>query len=104
MTTECLVITIIIFTIVLVFLRARRKRYAFGVLPLMLVPVAYLIGQPISRLIVAGFALKTADVMNVIIILSLVIACIMFGFLSNGIELKRTRAAYFILCGGFTLI
>lgn len=103
MVVECIAIVLIILLISFTFLRAKRTNYAMVTVPLVIVPVSYILG-----FLVAYFWIKNPQIKMVAMmtadLLGLIIACIILGAFSFKIASKRARLSYLCISGGFLVI
>ncbi len=104
MVIECISILIIISALVLAFLRAHRKKYAFSIIPLIILPAMNLISYPLSAYLSYAFGILEEQTRNSIIVAALVVSCIALGMMSSNFSIKKNRHAYIIICGVYTLI
>lgn len=92
MAGECFVITIIMLAIVLMFVRAKRKRWAVAAAPMCILPainsiVSYVCTKFLHISIDLNFAL-------IIIIIGIMISCIWVGICAMLIAGKKSRVTY----------
>ncbi len=104
MVIECISIILIIFLLIFAFLRARRKKYAISMIPLMILPGLHLISYPISYYLHRTFDIAEKQTQNVITVIALIISCIALGIMSSSFNIKKNRIAYIVICGIYTLI
>lgn len=105
MVAECWVIMILIGAMVGIFVRRGAQKQGVAILPLLLVPFAFLIAGPLSRSLASVFSFVAFAFLRICITLvGLVAACVLFGLLSGNMGGRRTQKAYMILCSGFSVI
>ena len=96
----CLLVAVILWIMTVAFWRAKRKNWSLAVIPLGIVPLVTGVGMVIAEDI---FNCRTTFVVPMILIVtSLVGACIWIGFASAMlIKTKKMRAYYIIVAVGF---
>lgn len=103
MIVECIAIVLIVLLISFTFLRAKRANYAMVTLPLIIVPVSYIVGFLAAYFFIKDLGTKMV-VMMFADLLGLIIACIILGAFSFKIPSKRARLSYLFISGGFLVI
>ena len=101
MVVESLAILLLLLIIEVVFLRAKRREHAVQIAPLLILPAGHFLVNLVPDLI--RFQL-TATVKTSVDVLCLAIAVSLLGIFSVRFTRMRTRAAYLLTCGGFTVI
>lgn len=102
---ECLSIIVLIGIFIVTTARTGRHTAALSLLPLLSVPLFYLLSAPLSGLLISILpATNRLAVMVAATVLGLVIACVLFGMLCGNYGTRRTRRGYLVMCGGFSLI
>ena len=101
MVVESLAILLLLLIIEVVFLRAKRREHAVQIAPLLILPAGHFLVNLVPDLI--RFQL-TAAVKTSVDVLCLAIAVSLLGIFSVRFTRMRTRAAYLLTCGGFTVI
>lgn len=103
MVVESLAIISIVLAVAFVFLRARKTAYAYGILPLLLVPVMKL-ATPVILPLLSFLKADTVNLQIGILLVALLAACIQFGIISAQFKSRRAKIGYVVLCGLFTMI
>lgn len=104
MTIECVVIVGIILIMSFIFWRRRHIQWLWATLPLMLVPLSYvvvnfLLGE-LFKITVSG----VSGVAGVIVMIAAVgISCVWLGLVSNGFKNKKTRVSYITVANTFNV-
>lgn len=105
MLVECWVIVILICAMAVIFIRRGAPQQGVAILPLVLVPLSYLVAGPLSRVLDPLFPTLSFALFRIsITLVGLVIACVLFGLLAGNMGGKASRRVYMILCGGFSVI
>lgn len=103
--TESLAIIFILLVMSYMFMRNGKVATAVSVLPLMIVPGAYLISGPIATVLAPWLSMMTVpEIRVVIVIIGLIITGIILGIISVQITQKVLRRGYLFLCGSFTIV
>ena len=103
MLVECATITIIIGAIFFVFLRGRKVKSAFFTLPLVVVPLVHILGYPLSKWISEFTSINVLTIYTVVDILAFFAFLVIAGLLLKNFRSRKTRVAYTISSGAFTL-
>lgn len=101
MLLESIVILMILGLLAVLFLRRKRRDYAVGVLPLMMVPGFHVLVRIARDLLpwdFSNYVLAGADV------LGLAVSVMLLGMISVRLRSKKARAVYLLLCGGFSIV
>ncbi len=101
MVVECIAILIIIVAIFFVFLRSHKPKSALSTIPLMAVPTMHLLGIPLSKWL--STVLPTVDIVIAMDIVGFLLFVVLAGVFLKHFHSKRTKAAYFVASGIFTL-
>ena len=101
MVVECVAIVVVLLAIMLVFLRSHKKSYILAIVPLLFVPVAFLITTLLSHKLV-GMPLGVFRISGTL--LGLVSACLMLGILASRMKSKKRRYIYLVTSGMFLLL
>ena len=101
---ECWTVILVLLLVVGVYLHRGKNRLAMAVLPLVLVPLAHVIGAPVSVWVEDVFPGDSAFLQIAIDVAALVVANMIFGAFSRGYQGKGSRRAYMVLCAGFTVL
>ena len=104
MVVECVTIVLIILLVTAIFLRARRKDYAFTTFPLLILPLMHILSAAFAHPLTKVFPLDVNGVTVAIDATALVVSCIVLGVVSNTIPSKKSRNVYLIVCGTFVVI
>jgi hypothetical protein len=104
MIVECWAIVTIVLAIAFIFLRAGRKPYFFGMLPVIFAPAAHILAYVLSKPLGSLFHTAPGRIYAVFDLLALIAACICFGIFSCSFKGRRTKILYLSVCGIFTLI
>ena len=104
MIIECWAIIVIIICMVIIFLRAKRKDYAFGIIPLMLVPFIHAVGSPIANVLTKVLPWQIQDIRLSLDISALVVTGMLLGYLAMNFKSKKIRRTFLVMCGGFSII
>lgn len=103
MDVVCLSCIVIILCMSYIFMRKRKPNYSIAILPLILVPIIHLFSSFIYKLL-GNVNMDYNLFVLALDVIALVVECILFGFLSNNIETKKTKVTYCIMCGGFSAL
>ncbi len=101
MLLESIVILMILGVLALLFLRRKRKDYAIGVLPLIMVPGFHVLIRIVRDLLHLNFSNYVLAGMDV---LGLAVSVALLGMISVQLRSKKARAVYLLLCGGFSMV
>lgn len=102
MVVESLAILLILVAMEFIFLRAHRKSNAIQIAPLLILPGGHFLANLMPDLIPAWTI--SVQIKSLIDILCMTVAVALMGFFGAGLKSKKTRAAYLLTCGGFTLL
>ncbi len=102
MVVESLAILLILGAMEFIFLRAHRKSNAIQIAPLLILPGGHFLANLMPDLISAWTI--SVQIKSLIDILCMTVAVALMGFFGAGLKSKKTRAAYLLTCGGFTLL
>lgn len=102
MVVESLAILLILGAMEFIFLRAHRKSNAVQIAPLLILPGGHFLANLMPDLIPAWTI--SVQIKSLIDILCMTVAVALMGFFGAGLKSKKTRAAYLLTCGGFTLL
>ena len=100
---ESFAIISIILAIAFIFLRSGKKVYAYGILPLLLVPVVNLIMPYAVPFLEKILHFDTVSIKICLIFIALIAACMLIGIAGAALKKKGARTLYFVICGLFTL-
>ena len=104
MLIECWAIVVVITGIFVIYMRTGRKVIAFMSLPLVIVPLGYIVSGPVSLAVYSMFAVNPINTCIIFNVVALVSSCVLFRGLMVNLRTKRGRALYFFVCSGFTLV
>lgn len=98
-------IAIIVLIVILIFMIARtgRQSAALCLLPLLCVPLFYMVGIPVSGLLANTLQGLGRPVSLIsITVLGLVVGCALFGMLCGNFRTRRAKQGYLVMCCGFS--
>lgn len=98
MLVESIAILMVLFAMVVIFLRARRKDYAAATAPLLIVPGANALMEIINESV--GYLLPI-DIRAAIVVAGLAVSVALLGIFCTRFEKKKAKYSYLFLCGGF---
>lgn len=103
MTGECVIITLLLIFAALALLRAKRRKWAMAILPLMVLPVvSSLAGMVCEYMLKVEFRFIGAVIA---IMIALIASCTWIGFLAATLLQKRkARVPYMVGCIAFDVI
>lgn len=102
MVAQCIVIILILLVITFLFVRAKRKQWAFATLPLIVVPLVNVASHYIYEyLLHREFDDFTAVVINSI---SVLLSGIWIGIMSGHFERKTNKISYIGVCVAFNIL
>ena len=104
MIIECWTIIILLTAVALIYIRAKRRHYALGILSMTIIPLFHVLGYGIVTLTLRFTNVPAVQIRTVIDILALPIASVILVVLSGKIRSKKVRAGFIAFCGGFMLI
>ena len=84
--------------------RRGRPVTALTLLPLLLVPLSYIIGRPLGWWIAQLISAELHVVRLGILMVGLVLSCILYGICSKLYHSRSSRSCYLVMCGGFSTI
>ncbi len=105
MLVESFAIILILLVLSYMFMRSGKIATAVAVLPLTIVPVAYVISRPAAS--VLGLWLTAMDLLEIrisVVVIGLIITGIILGIISAKITKTMLRRGYLFLCGSFTIL
>lgn len=103
MVVESIAILIIIAAIFFVFLRSHKPKSALSTIPLMAVPAMHLLGIPLSKWLGPVLPIDTLDITIAMDIIGFLLFAVLAGVFLKHFHSKKTKAAYFVASGIFTL-
>lgn len=105
MVVECFAIILVLLILSYMFMRSGKVATAVSVLPLTVVPIAYLVSKPMASVLARWLTQMTISEIRIsIVIVGLIITGIILGSISVKISKKMLRRGYLWLCGSFTII
>ena len=102
MIIECWTILVIVPAIGLIIRRTGRKNYFLNVLPLTFIPAAHLMVYYAHKAHVPLFQGDLSTLQAGGDILTLLVACLCFGFFAHNFKTRRVRLLYLAVCGIFS--
>ena len=104
MIPECTAIIVIILLIAGIVVRKGKSGTALAILPLAIVPFAYIISGYVAQFINIWQAPDIYIHMSIgVVMIGALIAGILLGMIAGHITDKANRRGYLLLCGGFTI-
>lgn len=101
MEVECAVIAGIILLMSLIFWRRRHIQWVWATLPIMLVPLCYIV---MYSLFERWLNILVSNIVGVIVLIAAVgISCVWLGLVSNGFKSKKTRVSYIVVANTFNV-
>lgn len=101
MTIECIVIVGIILIMSFIFLRRRHIQWLWATLPLVLVPLSYVV---MNFLLNEVLKITVSSMVGVIVMIAAVgISCVWLGLVSNGFRNRKTRVSYITIANTFNV-
>ena len=97
MLVECLTIFGLIFAVVIVYLHAGKKNYAFATIPLLILPAANILSYILAGKISNILPMDMFTVYTAINIFAVIVSSCFVGIMSVKFGKKTTRAAYIIM-------
>ncbi len=103
MIVECVTITAILVAIFFVFLRGHKPKSALSTVPLIIVPVLHLLGNPLSSWLSPMLGLPRLSVYVAVDVIAFVLFLGLSLFMLKNFHSRRTKVTYLIAGGLFTL-
>ena len=100
----CWSIVIVLAAMFFVFMRAHKKEYAVAVLPLVIPPLMHLCSGVIARWLDGILPLTWVELRVALDLIAALISCLLIGFSSRSIAVRRSRNVFLIFCSGFIII
>ena len=100
----CLSIVIVLAAMFFVFMRAHKKEYAVAVLPLVITPLMHICSGVIARWLDGILPLTWVELRVALDLIAALISCLLIGFSSRSIAVRRSRNVFLIFCSGFIII
>ncbi len=104
MLVESWVIVVIIAATGIISLRMGRKNFGISVFVLTLVPLAYIVSSPISRLLSSSFGADPIAVRIIMIVLMLAATCLIVALLAPKDMVRKLKFMYLAVCTGYSAI
>ena len=104
MLVECLTIFGLIFAVVVVYLHAGKKDYAFATIPLLVLPAANVLSYILSGRISNVLPMDMFTTYTAINIFAVVVSSCLVGIMSGKFGKKTTRAAYITMSLVFNVL
>ena len=101
MIIECWTILVIVPAIGLIIRRTGRKNYFLNIVPLTFIPAAHLLVYYANKAKLPLFRGDLSTLQAVGDILTLLVACLCFGFFAHNFKTPKMRLLYLAVCGGF---
>lgn len=100
----CWAIVIVLSSMFLVFMRARKREYAYAIIPLVLLPLVHIFSGLLARLLAAVLPFGPSDLRRAIDVTGGLVACLLIGWTARRIQGKRTRMMFAVCCTCFLVI
>lgn len=100
----CWAIVIVLGSMFVVFMRARKREYAFAIIPLVLLPLVHIFSGLLARLLAAALPFGPSDLRRAIDVSGGLVACLLIGWTARHIQGKRTRMMFAVCCTSFLII
>jgi len=101
MAMECGAIVCILAVMTLIFWRRQHIKWVWATIPLMLVPLTYIITDYLlMEVFLFGISVPAE---SIVLIAAVGISCVWLGLVSNGFKNKRTRVSYIIIANAFNV-
>lgn len=100
----CWSIVIVLAAMFFVFMRAHKKEYAVAVLPLVITPLMHICSGVIARWLDGILPLTWVELRVALDLIAALISCLLIGFSSRSIAVRRSRNVFLIFCSGFIII
>lgn len=104
MIIECIAILAVLGILIFMIARAGRQTVALALLPLLLVPLSYLLSIPLSSFLSSLTGLPRFTLAAGVLLLGLIAAGLLFGMLCGNFRSRRMQRAYLGMCSGFSVI
>lgn len=100
----CWSIVIVLAAMFFVFMRARKKEYAVAVLPLVITPLMHICSGVLARWLDGILPLTWVELRIALDLIAALISCLLIGFSSRSIPVRRSRNVFLVFCSGFIII
>lgn len=104
MIVECFVMCGLILVVIIAYMRAKRKNYAFATIPLLILPLANVVSYFVSGELAGFLPADKFTVYAAIDIVSAFVSCCFVGIMSSKFSRKSTRAAYVFMSLVFNIV
>ena len=104
MLVESIALIAIVFALAFAFLRAGKKDFSMGLLPLLILPGVNIFISYISKFFSKLLDIEYNITATCTILVALVATCILIGTSGWRFKKKVHRTIYFLLCGLFALV
>lgn len=101
---ESLAIIGIVLAMALIFLRAHKKEYFLGLLPLTIMPVTQIMVIPVTKIITGFTNVRTITVCICMTFIAIIVESILLGLASANLHTKAQKTTFLCMCGAFTLV
>ena len=104
MIVESFAIAGLIFVVVILYLRSKKRDYAFATIPFLILPLANVLAYTVSGRIAEHLPADKFTVYAAIDVIAVVISSCFVGAMSDKFGKKSTRAAYMIMSLIFNIV
>ncbi len=104
MLVECIAIFCLIFVVVIMYIRADKKDYAFATIPLLVLPLVNILSYLLSKQISAQLPTDEFTTYSALNIIAVVVSSCLVGIMSNKFKKRPTRIAYIIMSLIFNIV
>ena len=104
MVMTCITVIVLILLMFIIFLRRKQKPYAFSTLPLVIVPLFYLIGGYVAQKMANHVSAEQFNIHAGFIATALIIACVLIGVASRGIASVSRRIIFLVMSMLFAIV
>lgn len=104
MVAGCAAIVGIFFILSISFAASKKWQVALAVCPLMIIPIFYLLGGPISKTMSASVSLESWMIHVIINTLGLVLSCLILGLISLKIKYVSIRIFFLSITGIYSVV
>lgn len=102
MAVECLVIFLILAILIMLFFRAKRKKWGWSTCPLLLLPFA----NVVLHYIYATFIHQSVNVQAGVFVnfFAIIASCVWIGIMAGSFKNKKTKIGYTSVCVAFNIL
>lgn len=104
MVMTCITVIVLILLMFIIFLRRKQKAYAFSTLPLVIVPLFYLIGGYVAQKLANHVSAEQFNIHAGFIATALIIGCVLIGVASRGIASVSRRIIFLVMSMLFAIV